>query len=67
MKTITLDDRDFWRMINALEDSAFKELHSAKEAQTSGYYGADETAEKRIKHARELFDIANDLKAQARG
>ena len=64
MITFKLTDQDFWRMVNALEDAAFKELHSAKEAQTSGYYGADETAEKRIAHAHELFDIANNLKSQ---
>ena len=65
MKNFSLTDQDFWRMVNALEDAAFKSLHSAKEMQTSGYYGADETAEKRIKRAHELFDIVNDLKAQA--
>ena len=64
MTTFTLTDRDFWRLVNALEDGAFKALHSAKEMQTSGYYGADETAKKRMKRAHELFDIANCLKAQ---
>ena len=65
--TFTLTDEDFWRLVSALEDDAFKALHSAKEAQTTGYYKADETAEKRIQHAHKLFDIANQLKAQARG
>ena len=64
MTTFKLNDHDFWRLVNTLEDSAFKSLHSAKEMQTSGHYGADEIAEKRIKHAHELFTIANELKAQ---
>ena len=67
MTTFTLTDEDFWRLVSALEDDAFKALHSAKEAQTTGYYKADETAEKRIQHAHKLFDIANQLKAQAAG
>lgn len=64
MITFTLTEQDFWTLVNAVEDTAFTSLHSAKKAQTTGYYNADETAEKRIAHAHKLFDIANDLKAQ---
>lgn len=65
MITLKLDEQDFWKLVNSLEDAAFTSLHSAKDLQTTGYYGADETAEKRIKHAHGLFSLANALKAQA--